>query len=165
MKQTENDDYNNNDNSRDGSRWGSAVFNAPVTFQGPMFHIHDNDHVEEHIHYHYPVSTDGERKKTAATATPGTPPAGLDTEEARLVMERLVKAGLLDEAWQPAGLSGARRGVLAQRVAARLGVTNTWKAFGALWGMNDGTLRTAYNKGMDQPGMGDFIEQIRKALQ
>ena len=39
MKQTENDDYNN----KDGSRWGSAVFNAPVTFQGPMFHIHDND--------------------------------------------------------------------------------------------------------------------------
>ena len=68
-------------------------------------------------------------------------PAGLDTPRARGLMGRLVKAGLLDETWQPVGLSGSKRGVLAQHA-----------------------LRAAYNTGMQQKGMSDFIGLINKAL-
>ena len=91
-------------------------------------------------------------------------PAELDTPRARGLMGRLVKAGLLDEAWQPVGLSGSKRGVLAQHVAARLEIGCTWKAFGALWGVKSETLRAAYNMGMQQKSMSDFIGLINKAL-
>ena len=91
-------------------------------------------------------------------------PAVLDTPRARTLLERLVEAGLLDEAWQPVGLSGARRGVLAQQLAARLGIAHTWQTFAPLWGMKPETLRAAYNQGMAQKGMADFIGRLNKAL-
>lgn len=91
-------------------------------------------------------------------------PAVLDTPCARTLLERLVTAGLLDEAWQPVDLSGARRGVLAQQLAARLGIAHTWQTFAPLWGMKPETLRAAYNQGMAQKGMADFIGRLNKAL-
>ena len=147
---------------KDGFSWGgNAVFHGPVTFHGPMFHIHDNPHVEEHIHYHYPVKVEEERR----SMKDGEIPAELDAPQARDLMGRLTEAGLLDEVWQPVGLSGAQRGVLAQRIAARLKIANTWKTFGSLWSMKPETLRTAYNKGMEQKSMSDFIGRVNKVLE
>lgn len=94
----------------------------------------------------------------------GTLPAELDSPQARDLMDRLAKAGVLDEAWQPVGLSGAKRGVLAHHMAARLGIECTWKTFGTLWGEKSGTLRTAYNTGMEQKSMSEFIGLINNVL-
>ena len=69
-----------------------------------------------------------------ASDTPTVLPSCLTTPAAHDLLQRLVRAGLLDEAWQPVGLSIARRGVLASLLAQRLGIAQTWKTFGELWG-------------------------------
>lgn len=91
--------------------------------------------------------------------------ASLRTPEASLLMERLVKAGLLDAAWQPVGLSNAEKGVLASLLARRLGIANLWQVFGGLWGMKPETLRTACNKGMDQRRTAKFMERVKRVME
>ena len=108
----------------------------------------------------------------APAAEASTPPAdadatlpdSLDTPAARDLLHRLTKAGLVDEAWQPIGLSLARRGVLASLLAQKLDIPHTWKTFGQLWGMKADTLRAKYNEGMNQDRMNEFISQINNVL-
>ena len=133
-----------------------AVFYGSVTINGPMFDIHDNQHVETHVHYAEPAP---------ATRTPeGTLPDALRTPRAEALLARLVDAGLTDEHWQPLSLSNPEKGVLASLLADRLEIGNRWKFFGRLWGMNPETLRTAFNKGMDQHRTADFMERVKNAL-
>ncbi len=133
-----------------------AVFYGSVTINGPMFDIHDNQHVETHVHYAEPAP---------ATRTPeGILPDTLRTPRAEALLARLVDAGLTDEHWQPLSLSNPEKGVLASLLADRLEIGNRWKFFGRLWGMNPETLRTAFNKGMDQHRTADFMERVKNAL-
>lgn len=133
-----------------------AVFYGSVTINGPMFDIHDNQHVENHVHYAEPAP---------ATRTPeGILPDALRTPRAEALLARLVDAGLADEHWQPLSLSNPEKGVLASLLADRLEIGNHWKFFGRLWGMNPETLRTAFNKGMDQHRTADFMERVKTAL-
>ena len=41
-----------------------AVFYGSVTFNGPMFDIHDNQHVENHVHYAQPADEGGALEKS-----------------------------------------------------------------------------------------------------
>lgn len=133
-----------------------AVFYGSVTINGPMFDIHDNQHVETHVHYAEPAP---------ATRTPeGILPDTLRTPRAEALLARLVDAGLTDKHWQPLSLSNPEKGVLASLLADRLEIGNHWKFFGRLWGMNPETLRTAFNKGMDQHRTADFMERVKNAL-
>lgn len=91
-------------------------------------------------------------------------PPQLDTEPARNLLRRLVQAGMLDEDWQPADLSNAEKGILAWLLARRLKIENQWQTFSALWGMKTETLRTAYNRGMDQRRTGQFMERVKKVM-
>lgn len=96
---------------------------------------------------------------------PDTPmPEALRTPLAETLRSRLADAGLVDGHWQPQSLSNAEKGVLASLLADRLEIGNHWKFFGRLWGMNSETLRTAYNKGMDQHRTADFMERVKNAL-
>ena len=88
----------------------------------------------------------------------------LRTPRAEALLARLVDAGLVDASWQPLSLSNAEKGVLASLLADRLEIGNHWKFFGRLWSMNSETLRTAYNKGMDQHRTADFMERVNRAL-
>lgn len=88
----------------------------------------------------------------------------LCTPLAETLRGRLADAGLVDGHWQPLSLSNAEKGVLASLLADRLEIGNHWKFFGRLWGMNSETLRTAYNKGMDQHRTADFMERVNRAL-
>lgn len=83
---------------------------------------------------------------------------------ARNLLRRLVQAGMLDEDWQPADLSNAEKGILAWLLARRLKIENQWQTFSALWGMKTETLRTAYNRGMDQRRTGQFMERVKKVM-
>ena len=89
-------------------------------------------------------------------------PPELDTPEAARLMEKLAQNGLLDERWQPAGLTYAERGVLAWHTARLLKVDNSWKTFGTLWRMKPETLRTAYNKGMEQHKTLQFLDRLKE---
>lgn len=91
-------------------------------------------------------------------------PEALLTDEACRLRERLSKAGILDERWQPVGLSNAEKGVLASLLADRLGIGNLWQTFGSLWGMKPETLRTAYNRGMEQKRTGKFLERAKREM-
>ncbi|WP_455640396.1 hypothetical protein [Parabacteroides sp.] len=88
----------------------------------------------------------------------------LSTPSASALMNKLVRAGILDEAFQPVGLSGSEKGVLANLLAVRLDITNLWQVFGALWNMKPDTLRSAYNKGMNQNKTINFQDKINSII-
>lgn len=92
-------------------------------------------------------------------------PDELDTPQAHEALNKLVQAGMLDEQWQPVGLTLPKKGVLASLIAAQLNLKYKWKTFGLLWRMSPDVLRTKYNEGMDQIQMMEFITQIKSTLQ
>lgn len=94
----------------------------------------------------------------------GIIPASLRTTEAERVLERLRSAGIVDSRWQPVGLSNAEKGVLASLLADRLDIGCLWQTFGDLWRMKPETLRSAYNKGMEQKRTGEFLERVKRSL-
>lgn len=94
----------------------------------------------------------------------GVLPAPLRTAEAERVLECLCSAGILNGNWQPVGLSNAEKGVLASLLADRLDIGSLWQTFGDLWRMKPETLRTAYNKGMEQKRTGAFLERVKRVL-
>lgn len=94
----------------------------------------------------------------------GILPASLRTTEAGRVLECLCSAGILNGNWQPVGLSNAEKGVLASLLADRLSIGSLWQTFGDLWHMKPETLRTAYNKGMEQKSTQKFINHIKQFL-
>ncbi len=148
------------------------AFYGPVTFNGPMFDIHDNQRVENHVHYREELSSkelkESEEVKGVKADTPldtdekvsALAPA-LATPEGRALLERLTRAGVLDEAWRPVGLSLAEKGVLAGYIAARLGIEAQWQTFARLWDLRPETLRSAYNKGMEQKKTARFLDRVR----
>ena len=77
-------------------------------------------------------------------------PEVLLTEKARELHVRLCEAGIIDEAWQPVGLSFTEKGTLIDYVAERLDIRTKWKFFGALWHVDSETLRTSKARGLDQ---------------
>lgn len=91
-------------------------------------------------------------------------PEPLRTAEAQEVLKSLCSGNFLDVYWQPVGLSNTKKGVLASLLADRLHIGNLWQTFGNLWHIKPETLRSAYNKGMDQKGTGAFMERVKKAL-
>ena len=57
----------------------------------------------------------------------GALPDDFKTPEAEYIMQKLLKAGLLDANWQPVNLSIAERGYLADEISSRLRIKNKWK--------------------------------------
>lgn len=94
----------------------------------------------------------------------GIIPASLRTTEAERVLEHLCSANILNDSWQPVGLSNAEKGVLASLLADRLGIGSLWQTFGDLWHMNPETLRTACNKGLEQKRTGAFLERVKEVF-
>lgn len=91
-------------------------------------------------------------------------PEKLMTDEARMLMARLVEGGFLDDAWQPAGLSGSERSLLAKAVSERLEINDRWQVFGKLWGEKPQTLRGYLNKALEQKKSLEFQEKIAEIL-
>lgn len=134
-------------------------FNAPVTFNAPMFDIHDNTHVyinagEERKQKQEPSCCRSEIERIPELSTP----------EARRLLDRLAAEGLLDADYQPVGLSIAERGVLASLVATRLEVVNLWQVFSSLWGMKAETLRSGNSKAQEQTKTARFMDRIQQIL-
>ena len=94
------------------------------------------------------------------TASPETP-AELQTEEARRLMESLVDAELLNEEWQPDGISNTEKALVAKMVADRLDINDVWQVFGKLWKMNPNSMRTYYNRALDQRKSLEFQGRLK----
>ena len=97
-------------------------------------------------------------------AAGGVIPERLNTEEAVELMDNLVDAGMLTENWQPNGLSGTERALVAKTVCDRLEVNEVWQLFGQLWGENPETLRAYYNKAMEQKKSLKYQDKLKNVL-
>ena len=91
-------------------------------------------------------------------------PEVLLTDEARALHAKLVEAGMVDERWQPVGLSNAERGMLVFQLAVRLNIQNLWQMCASLWSTTPGALRSAYNKANEQRKTLLFIEKLKNIL-
>jgi hypothetical protein len=93
-----------------------------------------------------------------------TLPEEFQTPEAEQIMQKLLKAGMLDANWQPVNLSIAERGYLADEISSRLHIKSKWKVLGRLWNENSETLRQGKNKAVNQTRTGFFIEKLKNIL-
>ena len=128
-----------------------------IYVQGSYIDIHDNENVylsvdKAAVKMKYGVAPE--------TASPETP-AELQTEEARQLMESLVDAELLNEEWQPDGISNTEKALVAKMVADRLDINDVWQVFGKLWKMNPNSMRTYYNRAMDQRKSLEFQDRLK----
>lgn len=88
----------------------------------------------------------------------------LCTPEAKALHTKLQQAGMLDAGMQPIGLSNAEKGLLAFELAGRLNIQNQWQVFATLWGTTSGSLRSAYNRAIEQRKTMLFIEKLKNIL-
>ena len=91
-------------------------------------------------------------------------PEKLMNEETREMLADLVDEGILNESWQPIGLSGTERALVAKAVCDRLEVNEVWQLFGQLWGEKPETLRAYYNKAMEQKKSLNYQDKLKKIL-
>ena len=129
-----------------------VTFNGSVTFNGPMFDIHDNDHV---------TIVNSEREGKTKTEEKSEKPAELQTEEAQRLWDAARDAGWVDDGCQPL-LSRALSAVLADRMATLLNIQNKWKVFESFWGMKG--LRSAYNNALNQKQFDEFYEKLKNNI-
>ena len=91
-------------------------------------------------------------------------PEELQTLQAEDLFGKLREAGMVDARMQPIGLSNAEKGILAFELARRLDIQNQWQVFANLWGTTPGTLRSAYNRAIEQQKTMLFIEKLKNIL-
>lgn len=91
-------------------------------------------------------------------------PEQLTTDNAKKVMKKLVDASILTEDWQPIRLSGSERGMVARVVCERLEINEVWQVFGLLWGENPETLRSYFNKALNQKKSLKLQDKLKNIL-
>lgn len=91
-------------------------------------------------------------------------PEKLTSKEAKKLMESLMSEDLLTEDWQPKELSGTERALVAKAVCERLKINAVWQVFGQLWDENPETLRSYFNKAMEQKKSLKFQEKLKNIL-
>lgn len=87
-------------------------------------------------------------------------PEILCTNQAEVMLEKLRNAGMVDERWNPTGLSTAEKGTLAEYLSEKLDIQSHWKFFGSLWHINSETLRTSKSRGLDQDKTWKFRSKL-----
>lgn len=126
-------------------------FNAPVGQN--IAHV---DHLEAHFDKDMTMQVVDTKEASPQPSPEGEGAAGIAvpevllTDEARALLAKLVEAGMIDDEWQPVGLSFTEKGTLIDYVAERLDIRAKWKLFGALWHTDPETLRTSKARGLDQ---------------
>ena len=131
-----------------------VTFNGSVTFNGPMFDIHDNQQVT--VVSELP---NGEEAKKASQTS--TIPSELDNDKARNILQRFVDAGMLDGQFQPL-VSRAQAALIADAVSMRLNIVKIWKVFESLW--NRKNIRNDYNKAFSQTTVHKYLTKINSIV-
>ena len=91
-------------------------------------------------------------------------PPELETPEAKKILARLQKKGLMDKDFQPKGLSQAKRGVLAWELCDHLRIEHCWKVMEVLWKCNGETIRKARERGIDTDTVMEFNKKIKNVI-
>jgi hypothetical protein len=101
---------------------------------------------------------------SVADYSSGYLPSQLETDQGLRIKEALIDAGLIDDSWQPIGLTGSQRGLLAGTIAQTLDIRNQWQLFGRLWDEKPDTLRKYYNRAFDQSKSLDFQDLLKTIM-
>ena len=131
-----------------------VTFNGSVTFNGPMFDIHDNEQVT--VVSELPKGE--EAKKASQTSTI---PSELDNDRARNILQRFVDAGMLDGQFQPL-VSRAQAALIADAVSMQLNIVKKWKVFESLWKRKN--IRNDYNKAFSQATVHKYLTKINSII-
>ena len=131
-----------------------VTFNGSVTFNGPMFDIHDNEQVT--VVSELPKGE--EAKKASQTSTI---PSELDNDRARNIVQRFVDAGMLDGQFQPL-VSRAQAALIADAVSMQLNIVKKWKVFESLWKRKN--IRNDYNKAFSQTTVHKYLTKINSII-
>ena len=131
-----------------------VTFNGSVTFNGPMFDIHDNQQVT--VVSELPKGE--EAKKASQTSTI---PSELDNDRARNILQRFVDAGMLDGQFQPL-VSRAQAALIADAVSMQLNIVKKWKVFESLWKRKN--IRNDYNKAFSQTTVHKYLTKINSII-
>lgn len=91
-------------------------------------------------------------------------PDALNNEEAKNLMQRFVDAKMLKEDWYPQNISCTEQALLAKAVCDRLKINDVWQVFASLWKIKPETLRSYFNKSLDQKKSIDFQDRIKILL-
>ena len=120
---------------------------------------------ESHRENHSPVlGTPPQEEQTLNEPFTVVIPPELETPEAKKILDRLQKKGLLDADYQPKGLPQAKRGVLAWELCNFLGIKDCWKVMGTLWKIKGETLRKARDRGFNKKTVMEFEKKIKNVI-
>ena len=125
------------------------TFAGNITVNGPMFDIHDNEHV--HI-------VSGGNKVEKPQDGDGMPEV-LTTKKAQRYWSRLQKAGLVDDDYKPL-VSRPQAALIAFEMSERLNMRFKWKSFEVLWQRKN--MRNDYNEALNQIQTLKFQDLLKK---
>lgn len=91
-------------------------------------------------------------------------PESLTTDEAKDVLGNFIYNRLLTEDLQPIDLSGTEQALLAKYICDRLEIKDVWQVFGTLWNMKAETLRTYFNRALEQKKSLEFQEKLKNII-
>ncbi len=91
-------------------------------------------------------------------------PELLKTDEAKDVLGNFIYNRLLTEELQPIDLSGTEQALLAKYICDKLEIKDVWQVFGTLWNMKPETLRTYFNRALEQKKSLDFQEKLKDLM-
>ncbi len=132
-------------------------FEGAVTFNGPMFDIHDNNNVY--------LNVEGAEEKMGRNVDKQADgmPKELQSNRARGMLGELVKERLLKDNWQPAeGVAEWQLAVIAHKIGEELDIANFWQLFGLMWKRKPENLRSIYNRYHDTEAEIKFRKMLSK---
>lgn len=123
-----------------------VTFSGPITINGPMFDIHDNQHVT--------IISSMKEEKSAASAS-----KELTSETAQHYWTRLQQAGLVDGQNKPL-VSRPQAALIAYEMSERLEIRFRWKCFEDFWQRKN--MRNDYNDALNQLQSLNFQDLLKK---
>jgi hypothetical protein len=124
-------------------------------FHAPIMHYYDHP---TNVYVGREEYVDAEEVKEVEIPEP------LKTDEAKDVLGNFIYNRLLTEELQPIDLSGTEQALLAKYICDKLEIKDVWQVFGTLWNMKSETLRTYFNRALEQKKSLDFQEKLKDIM-
>ena len=104
-----------------------------------------------------PHATD---RKTSCVALP----TELDTHDMRILLDKLVKTGILMDNYQLKNQTWTEKSVIVAFLSGKVGKLCMWSAFAKLWGCDKNALQSAYAKRCDTKASRTYYQKLNEIL-
>lgn len=88
----------------------------------------------------------------------------LNSQPALRIKQSLMEHKLIDDSWQCIKLSCTEISLLAKAICDRLDIKDVWQLFGHLWHKKPSTLRSYFNKALEQKKSLEFQDRLLNIL-